>query len=211
MYQDRSGQIWIGFHDRGLVRFGGAKPRVYTIRDGLPSNEIFSIREDHRGDLLVSTREGPSRMHDGKFYNQALEDPMHRRLSFDFLEDRAGKLWVAMPGGLSEIENGHARNVIPGGPLLNDSLVVLCETKDGSLWAGSYGQGLWRWKDGKSERFTVADGLSNDQVRALPEDSDGTLWIGTFGGGLNAFAGREILPLHHQGRAAQRQHFAYRR
>ena len=185
VYQDHGGQIWIGFHDRGLVRFGGPKPRVYTIRDGLPSNEIFSIREDHRGDLLVSTREGPSRMHDGKFYNQVLEDPMHRRLSFDFLEDRAGKLWVAMPGGLSEIQNGHARNVIPGGPLLNDSVVVLCETKDGSLWAGSYGQGLWRWKDGKSQHFTVADGLSNDQVRALSEDANGTLWIGTFGGGLN--------------------------
>ena len=105
--------------------------------------------------------------------------------AFDFLEDRAGKLFVAMPGGLNELSEGGARTVIPGGPLLNDSFVVLCQTRDESLWAGSYGQGLWRWKDGKSTRFTVADGLSNDQIRALEEDSDGTLWIGTFGGGLN--------------------------
>jgi len=185
VYQDHRGRIWIGFHDRGVVQLGGEKSRVYTTRDGLPSNEIFSIREDHRGDLLIATREGPSRMHDGHFSNQALEDPMHRRLSFDFLEDRAGKLWVAMPGGLGELSGGDARNVIPGGPLLNDSLVTLCQTRDGSLWAGSYGQGLWRWKEGKSVRFTVADGLSNDQIRALQEDADGTLWIGTFGGGLN--------------------------
>jgi signal transduction histidine kinase len=90
-----------------------------------------------------------------------------------------------MPGGLNELSNGSVHTVIPGGPLLNDSFVVLCQTRDESLWAGSYGQGLWRWKDGKSTRFTVADGLSNDQIRALQEDSDGTLWIGTFGGGLN--------------------------
>ena len=111
---------------------------------------------------------------------------MHRRLAFDFLEDRAGKLFLAMPGGLYELSGGSVHILIPGGPLLNDSLVVLCQTRDESLWAGSYGQGLWRWKDGKSTRYTIADGLSNDQIRALQEDSDGTLWIGTFGGGLNA-------------------------
>lgn len=185
VYQDHAGRIWIGFHDRGLAQLGGAKPRVYTTREGLPSNEIFSIREDHLGDLLIATREGLSRMHNGRFYNQVLEDPMHRRLSFDFLEDRSGKLFVAMPGGLKELLSGSTRTVIPGGPLLNNSLVVLCQTRDGSLWAGSYGEGLWRWKDGKAVRFTLADGLSNDQIRALQEDSDGTLWIGTFGGGLN--------------------------
>ncbi len=74
VYQDRRGRIWIGFHDRGLVQLGDGKPLVYTTRDGLPSNEIFSIREDHDGDLLIATREGPSRMHEGRFVNQ-----VHRR------------------------------------------------------------------------------------------------------------------------------------
>ncbi len=185
VYQDHRGQIWIGFHDRGLVQLGVGEPRVYTVRDGLPSNEIFSIREDHLGDLLIATREGPSRMHAGRFYNETLDDPMHRRLVFDFLEDRAGRLWVALPSGLSELERRGARTVIAGGPLLNDSMVVLCETRDGSLWAGSYGQGLWRLKNGQTQRFTTSDGLASDQIRSLAEDSDGTLWIGTFGGGLN--------------------------
>ena len=185
VYQDRRGRIWIGFHDRGLVQLGNGKPLVYTTRDGLPSNEIFSIREDHNGDLLIATREGPSRMHDGRFINQVIDDPLNRRLAFDFLEDHAGKLWVALPAGLSELRGGRAHNVIPGGPLLNDALVILCETRDGSLWAGSYGDGLWRLKDGKSQLYTTSDGLSSNEIRSLVDDSDGTLWIGTFGGGLN--------------------------
>jgi signal transduction histidine kinase len=185
VYQDRRGRVWIGFHDRGLVQLGSGKPLVYTMRDGLPSNEIFSIREDHDGDLLIATREGPSRMHDGRFINHSIDDPLNRRLSFDFLEDRSGRLWAALPAGLSQIEGRRARTVIAGGPLLNDALVILCETRDGSLWAGSYGQGLWSLKDGKTRQFTTADGLSSNQIRSLVDDSDGTLWIGTFGGGLN--------------------------
>lgn len=186
VYQDRRGRIWIGFHDRGLVQLANGKPLVYTTSDGLPSNEIFSIREDHNGDLLIATREGPSRMHDGRFINQAIDDPLNRRLAFDFLEDHAGKLWVALPAGLSELRGGRAHHVIAGGPLLNDALVILCEARDGSLWAGSYGDGLWRLKNGKSQLYTTSDGLSSNQIRSLVNDSDGTLWIGTFGGGLNA-------------------------
>jgi signal transduction histidine kinase/ligand-binding sensor domain-containing protein len=185
VYQDRRGRVWIGFHDRGLVQMGNGKPRVYTVRDGLPSNEIFSIREDRGGDLLLATREGISRMRDGHFRNQAIADPMNRHLVFDLLEDSAGKLWAATPGGLKELQGQGSRNATPMGPMLNNAVVVLCETRDGSLWAGSYGEGLWRLKDGQPRLYSSADGLSSNQIRSLVEDSDGTLWIGTFGGGLN--------------------------
>ena len=55
-----------------------------------------------------------------------------------------------------------------------------------SLWAGTYGEGLWRLNNGQLRLFTTADGLSSNQIRSLVEDTDGTLWIGTFGGGLDA-------------------------
>ena len=78
------------------------------------------------------------------------------------------------------------RIAIPGGSQLNNDAVVLCETRDGSLWAGTYGDGLWRLNNGQLRLYTVADGLSSNQIRSLVEGTDGTLWIGTFGGGLDA-------------------------
>jgi signal transduction histidine kinase/ligand-binding sensor domain-containing protein len=187
VYQDHSGRIWVGFHDSGLVEMAGGKPmRVYTQKDGLPSNEIFSIREDHNGDLLIAARGGPSRMHDGRFVNLRLNDPLNRRVVFDFLEDHSGKLWVASPAGVTELEGNHSHIAIPGASQLNNDAVVLCETHDGSLWAGTYGVGLWRLDHGKLRLFTTADGLSSNQIRSLVEGTDGTLWIGTFGGGLDA-------------------------
>ncbi len=192
VYQDHRGRIWVGFHDSGLVQFADGKPaRVYTQKDGLPSNEIFSIRENRDGDLLIAARGGPSRLHDGYFVNPVMNDPLNRRVAFDYLQDRSGRLWVASPAGVSELEGSRQRIAIPGGSQLNNDAVVLCETRDGSLWAGTLGEGLWRLGNGEHDKgelrlFTTADGLSSNQIRSLVEGSDGTLWIGTFGGGLDA-------------------------
>jgi signal transduction histidine kinase/ligand-binding sensor domain-containing protein len=185
VYQDRKGRVWIGFHDAGLALAVGSGFRSYTTRNGLISNEVFSIREDGRGDLLVSTREGLSRMHDGHFTAYTPPDPLARNLVFDALEDRRGRLWIAVPSGLSELRGKQLRNVIPGGTLFNAAVVVLAEGRDGAIWAGSYGRGLWRLRDDGTKLFTTADGLSSDQIRSILQDADGSLWIGTFGGGLN--------------------------
>jgi len=187
VYQDHRGRIWVGFHDSGLVQLVDGKPaRVYTQKDGLPSNEIFSIRENRDGDLLIAARGGPSRLHDGYFVNPVMSDPLNRRVAFDYLQGRNGKLWVASPAGVSELKGSRSPTVIPGGSQLDTDAVVLCETHDGSLWAGTYSVGLWRLYKGQLRLYTVADGLSSNQIRSLVEGTDGTLWIGTFGGGLDA-------------------------
>ena len=90
------------------------------------------------------------------------------------------------PAGVIELEGNRSHTAIPGGSQLNDDPVVLTETRDGSLWAGTYGAGLWRLNNGQLRLYTIADGLSSNQIRSLVEGTDGTLWIGTFGGGLAA-------------------------
>ena len=185
VYQDHTGRIWVGFHDSGLGFFSQAGFHTYTTRDGLASNEIFSIREDHRGDLLVATREGLSRMHAGKFTTHVPADPLGRQIVFDVREDARGSIWLATAGALNELSNGHVRKVVDGGTLLTSAIVALCVRHDGSIWAGTYGRGLWRVAGSAIRLYTTADGLSNDQIRYLREDEDGALWIGTFGGGLN--------------------------
>ena len=186
VHQDRQGQIWIGYHDDGLLAFREGQSRIYTTKDGLPSSEIFSIRETGDGDLLIATREGLSRMHAGRFSSYRLPDPIGRPTVFDSLVDRRGRTWAAAAAGVFRTTGTEFQNVIPGGPVVNDNALVLSEDPDGSIWAGTYGAGLWKIEDQKSRLYTTEDGLGNDQIRALYQDPDGTLWIGTFGGGLTA-------------------------
>lgn len=186
IYQDRQGRIWVGFHDSGLMMYSRSGRRLYTTRNGLRNNEVFSIREARNGDLLLSTRAGLTRMHDGQFTNYVPPDALGLPLVFDALQDRQGRIWLATPGGVTMLEGNQPHLVVQGGPLLVNAVVTLCEGPDGVIWAGTYGKGLWRIQGNDVKLYTMADGLSSDQIRSLHQDSDGTLWIGTFGGGLDA-------------------------
>jgi signal transduction histidine kinase/ligand-binding sensor domain-containing protein len=186
-YQDRAGRIWVGFHDAGLLMISDQGRKLYTTRDGLPNNEVFSIRETRDGDLLIGTRGGLLRLHDGRFTRFVPNDPLSRILIFDALEDSAGRVWLAGGFGLGQLRGQQLRNVISGPPLLKESVVTLCEGSGGVMWAGTYGKGLWRIDGESLKLYTTADGLSSDQIRSLYQDADGTLWIATSGGGLDAF------------------------
>ena len=188
VHQDRRGTIWVGYHNTGLVEFRGSDYRVYTTRDGLPSDELFSIHDCGNGDLLLATRMGLSRMHDGKFTTYVLPERLERRQIFDAIEDKRGRIWVAAPGGVFLLEGREFRNVVPAiGARQINSADMLVEGPDGTIWAGTLGVGFWRIKDGEVRRFSTADGLGSDMIRSLSLDPDGTLWVGTLEGGLNAY------------------------
>jgi signal transduction histidine kinase/ligand-binding sensor domain-containing protein len=187
VYQDHAGRVWVGFHDSGLMLFSAEGYRVFTERDGLPGNEVFSIRENHEGDLLVSTRGGLARLRDGKFSTFRTNDPLQRYSVYDSLEDSAGRLWLAVPNGLGTLAGNKLDTVIPGGQLLTSAFVSVIEGRDGTIWAGTYGKGLWQIRGKEKHQFTTADGLPSDSIRALYQDREGTLWIGTFDGGLGAY------------------------
>ena len=68
-----------------------------------------------------------------------------------------------------------------------EKISSFCETKDGTLWLGSNGYGLYHriiGKDGKEsfEVLTQADGLVNNAVKGIVEDQNGKLWITTQNG-----------------------------
>lgn len=68
-----------------------------------------------------------------------------------------------------------------------EKISSFCVTRDGTLWLGSNGYGLYHRvvdKDGK-ERFEVLtqeDGLVNNAVKGIAEDRNGHLWITTLNG-----------------------------
>ncbi|HYL38397.1 MAG TPA: two-component regulator propeller domain-containing protein [Bryobacteraceae bacterium] len=193
VYQDRHGALWIGFLDAGLVRLDDSGMRVYDRKSGLPHNEVFAIRESPGGDLLVGTRGGLVRLHQGQFRTYLPNPHPGRQFVADALEDRRGQVWIANRDGLSKLTGQGFRNVIPGGLTNNDYMFVLCEGSGSVLWAGSRGNGLWRVEGDDIRHFTTADGLSSNQIRALVQSQDGTLWIATAGGGLNSFAHGRFL------------------
>ena len=68
-----------------------------------------------------------------------------------------------------------------------DKILSFCLAKDGKIWLGSNGYGLYCYnynKEGKTyvKSFTTNNGLANDTVNGIVEDNQGMLWIATDNG-----------------------------
>ena len=185
VHEDADGALWIGFQDAGVMRLDGGRVERFTVEHGLASNEVFSLRGARDGSVLVGTRNGLSRIRpDGAISSLVPVDPLNRHSVHDVLEDEAGRVWLGTANGVLVVERGRQRHVFGGGPMLADAIVALARDRDGTLWAATYDRGLWRYQQGKAERFSREHGLPTDALRALRLDADGVLWIGTAGGGL---------------------------
>ncbi len=186
IFQDRLGTTWAGFLDAGLWR--SRSGRSGWEAPSSAKGRVFSIRETHNGELLVASRDGLQRVKDGRVRMFVPTDPLGRKRVFDALEDSRGRLWLALPQGLAELQGEEMRIVIPAaGPLMESSFVTLAEGLKGSLWAGAMRGGLWHMTPNGRRLYTTADGLGSDQIRSLYQDPHGMLWVGTLGGGLHAF------------------------
>lgn len=68
-----------------------------------------------------------------------------------------------------------------------DKILSFCLAKDGKIWLGSNGYGLYCYnynKEGKTyvKSFTTNNGLANNTVKGIVEDNQGMLWIVTDNG-----------------------------
>src|SRR5262249_25886078 len=66
--------------------------------------------------------------------------------------------------------------------------------RDGALWIGTVGEGLFRLYTGKIDHFARSDGLTGDSVWALFEDREGNVWVGTENG-IDRFRERKLVTL----------------
>ena len=68
-----------------------------------------------------------------------------------------------------------------------DKILSFCQAKDGKIWMGSNGYGLYCYtsdKNGKTQvkSYTTNNGLANNTVKGIVEDNQGMLWIATDNG-----------------------------
>jgi ligand-binding sensor domain-containing protein len=122
MFQDSRGEWWMST-GQGLVRYPrlerlehitGARPKAtYTTRDGLPSNEIFRIFEDSRGDIWISTLGNANLLlarwerATETFHGYTPDDNIPREAPTAFCEDTSGNLWMGLyNGGLLRYAQG---------------------------------------------------------------------------------------------------------
>jgi signal transduction histidine kinase/ligand-binding sensor domain-containing protein/CheY-like chemotaxis protein len=94
--QSRDGYIWLTSYN-GLVRFDGQHSRIFRRTDGsFPTDSIYTIFEDSRGDLWIGTNDsGVALYKDGKFSLFGTEEGLPSATIRSIMEDKFGNIYIS--------------------------------------------------------------------------------------------------------------------
>lgn len=210
---DRDNHLWaytwgVGINELDLNKPGNHFFKRYT-REEIPSLQadfISSACEDvlnhgiwfgsTRGLNFLDKRTGTFTLLDLKESDKDFE-AIHA-----LLVDRKNRLWVGTTQGVYVIDLGSfaksRRNfdyvclkykLDDRSSTQVEKISSIVEDRNGNIWLGGIGSGLYRLTDDKNNRFlfknySVANGLPDNMVIGMAEDGDGCLWIAT-GNGLS--------------------------
>jgi signal transduction histidine kinase/ligand-binding sensor domain-containing protein len=182
LLEDREGTVWAG-------GYGASTGRLCAIRsgraqcygeDGSFGVGLESLYEDSRGNLWAGGLASLWRWKPGPPKLYRMPDP---ELSIHALiEGDNGAILIALRSGMRQLVDGRSEPYPLPGAWRESSPNRLLRDRDGGLWIGVSGHGLFHVHRGRTDRFTQADGLSGDGVMNLFEDREGNIWAATVDG-----------------------------
>lgn len=179
--EDTDGALWIGTEDAGVMRYAQGVFKVFSTRDGLQHNRVPRIQLTGDGGLHIQTREGHVYWRE----NRLLPDPenLYPGKARKFFAP-SGAIWTLDETGLHCFKDGKTTSYPP---LISPFFIRFApfyEDRQGNLWFGANGSGVFKIKDGAITRYGEKDGLPSNPLEGFVEDRYGAIWIGTIGGGL---------------------------
>ncbi len=207
--QDHEGDWWIPTGS-GIVRYGAvrriedlanAEPKAhYTKADGLPSEDVFRLFEDSRGDVWVGTLnphpavepvEAPTLSRweraSGRFHLYGADHGVteeHAPTAFIELPD--GSLWIGFSeaGDVYRYREGRFQRLGPKEGIAGAHVSAFHLDGSGRLRIATRGAGVCRVDepgaaDPSCTRLTMRDGLASDHVNGVAQDDDGRIYLGT--------------------------------
>jgi signal transduction histidine kinase/ligand-binding sensor domain-containing protein len=203
-YKDLSNRIWGIVEDHGhhiwIARWGiedtrgplceiqGADVHCFGKSDGIPLPTATGLALDDSGNFWISGSQGLCKWKPGTpavYFHHEIANRGYL-MGVDALSVQGeSQAWIGLqqPDGnlqLQELADGkwitHPLSKAQGPP---PSTNTLFRDPEGTLWVGTASDGVYRIVDGKTDRFSSADGLSSDSVQQFFRDREGILWVAT--------------------------------
>jgi len=192
LYEDKRGNLWIGTKGGGLNKYSNGKFELFTIEDGLSSDNISAIKEDRSGNLWIGTFDaGINCLSGGKIYHIHSKDGLSSDKIVSIIHDRFGYMWIATKdNGLNRYNKGKIQIYNEKQGLKSNNISSIYEDKQGNLWVATIGSGLYQLKNGEFIPYYINtdDGKNGiktyNDVKTIFQDKEDCIWIGTNGAGV---------------------------
>ena len=182
----RDGSVYAATNGGGVIHIEGTRVKSYGVAEGLPTDSASALFESGDGTIWIGTQRGLARLQNDRIVTVAGGEAPSPLQVTTITEDWSGQLWIGTLHGVATYKDGRlVRHDTDGFPVA--AVQALCITRDGSVWIGTRGAGLLRYRSGQFRTYTAADGLPSANINAVYEDSHGTLWVGTVDKGAGRF------------------------
>jgi PAS domain S-box-containing protein len=183
VHQDRTGYLWFGTYENGVVRYDGRSFQRLAAANGILNGAVNAIYQDRRGALWIGADAGLVRLAfnpetgdtAASVFTEAQGLPSNRVTSI--LEDAEGALWFGTNAGVCRWSGNNFTTKRTRRSAENNFIFAMALAPDGKVWMSTAdGVNIW---DGDSVR-TLA--TPNGLARAILCDRNGVMWIGTTAG-----------------------------
>ena len=205
---DGNGDLWIGTWGGGVDVLSGTAPyyrKAKPVWEGVPADRI-----DHVGALEFDSVNNVMWIgcNTGIYYCDPVTYKVYPALEeqpagcIGSCIDNNGQLWMGSQNGVHVIDLKSARRngdrldfnfmnlrdkLDEPGSGVPEKIVSVIQARDGTIWLGSNGNGIYKTEVGLSgdmgfRNISMRDGLINNAVRCIEEDEQGNIWISTVNG-----------------------------
>jgi signal transduction histidine kinase/ligand-binding sensor domain-containing protein len=176
--EDATGRVWVGGERGPLTWFDGARFRPFAV-PGLPASlgRVTALFAGTDGTLWVGTDvDGLYRVAGGAATHYTRATGLSDEHVSTVHERPDGSVWIATDQGITVWRQGQLRVYGLQDGLPSPQVRAFHEAGE-SLWIGTYGGGLCRFRDGRFEVLPAAAGLPDSVVYQILEDGRGDLWM----------------------------------
>lgn len=175
--RDREANLWLAVGQQ-LVRMVGERFDALELPDAV--GRLWSLYEDREGNLWTgSGGSGLYRISDARFAAFGADEGLQGGMMWSIDGAADGSLWIASENGPTHYTAGGMDYVAPRLGLAGERTRAVLVTRDGRVWFGTAGAGLYCLHAGRLMHLDRSSGLSDDNVYALAEDDRGRVWVGT--------------------------------
>lgn len=175
------GGIWVSCHGAALAYLSKDKLLLLNENNGLLSNYVLKLFEDSFQNIWVSNGYGISRINENCFYLDNFANPAMGYIRNIIPDNKKGGNWYITFGRNLLFQKGkeitaYTHKTATGiQPFNYTNAGVL--NRDGTIWMGSYGEGIVHVSETTFTRYTFSDFTDYGIVVSVKTDSANKVWF----------------------------------